>query len=735
MLSTFLVCSPRYYKPQLIHLLIAIPGFSIKNYQNGETIPLFVNKVYSDNSELQYAYTELPFVCPPTGRIRTGRFTSGASISLNLGEVLRGDRITVSDYDLIMGTDDEARYLCSHTIDADGLKRTKQLIKEGYMAEWIVDNLPGATSFQTLDKSRKYYASGFKIGEEVISPRGGESAYFLNNHVTMVVRYHRAPGREGIKGKKVIVGFEVFPKSIQAGNRTEDGLPVNIQDASVGMALVPRSNSTGETDEAEGATLTVPYTYSVYFREEPKLEWQNRWDMYFVAQDDSSNVHWLAILNSLIISGLLSAVVAVILARTVRSDIKSYKNNGLDEIRIRPRRWRGLKSPRRSNDKSGLLEQIGDVDKDADISSDEETLNDITGWKLIHGDVFRAPAHGQLLAPLIGSGTQLLFMATGLLILSAFGVLNPSFRGGYISVGTGLFVAAGLFSGYFSSRVYRTFGGQQWQNNIFITASLVPGLLFATVFVLNLFVWIQASSTALPFGTLVVLVALWMFIQLPLVYIGGWYGFTVHGAWTLPIKANPFPREIPQQNLCGKSARAVVVAGFVPFAVVFIELMFVFDSLWGDKTGYYYVFGFMGVVSIILAVTVIEVTIVATYVILCSEVGPPFPPLPFYSLPLSLSPHFLIISISLLRMLIMCLQNYNWHWHAFLTGGSSSAWIFSYLVYYFFNNLHITGFVSSLLFFAYGFLACAVYGLLTGTIGWLAAYVFIRRIYGAIKAD
>lgn len=86
-------------------------------------------------------------------------------------------------------------------------------------------------------------------------------------------------------------------------------------------------------------------------------------------------------------------------------------------------------------------------------------------------------------------------------------------------------------------------------------------------------------------------------------------------------------------------------------------------------------------------------------------------------------------------MLIMCPQNYNWHWHAFIAGGSSSAWIFAYLVYYFFNNLHITGFVSSLLFFTYGFLACAVYGLLTGTIGWLAAYAFVRRIYGAIKAD
>lgn len=45
-------------------------------------------------------------------------------------------------------------------------------------------------------------------------------------------------------------------------------------------------------------------------------------------------------------------------------------------------------------------------------------------------------------------------------------------------------------------------------------------------------------------------------------------------------------------------------------------------------------------------------------------------------------------------------------------------------------RLHITGFVSSMLFFAYSFLACLVYGLLTGSIGFLAAYMFVRRIYG-----
>lgn len=58
----------------------------------------------------------------------------------------------------------------------------------------------------------------------------------------------------------------------------------------------------------------------------------------------------------------------------------------------------------------------------------------------------------------------------------------------------------------------------------------------------------------------------------------------------------------------------------MPFLVVFIELLFVFQSLWLDKSGYYYVFGFLGVVAAILMVTVVEVSVIATYLQLCSEV-------------------------------------------------------------------------------------------------------------------
>ncbi|KAH6663055.1 hypothetical protein B0J14DRAFT_524491 [Halenospora varia] len=694
-----------------------IPGWSIKSYKDNEAIPLLVNKVYSDNTQLQYAYYDLPFVCPPKGTNHAGSsLLSGQTISLNLGEVLRGDRITQSDIELVMGKDAECNYLCTKTVTRKDLKRAREMVKDGYVAEWIVDNLPGATSFVTVDKSRKYYAAGFKMGYKDIAPSSGKMRYYINNHLTIVIRYRKAPGKDGERGGKVVVGFEVYTKSIGPQKRNESGCPADINEVDAPMELYLRPNATdlslqyphssyyppeSEQDVEDGATLDIPYSYSVYWREDDKIEWAHRWDLYFVNQEEGSRIHWLAIINSLIISGSLSAVVAMILARTIRGDIKSYKDASIEDGKIRQKRksrpGSGARTPK-AGEKGGLLEQVGDEGNDADVSSDEEALEDVTGWKLLHGDVFRAPWKGYLIAPLVGSGMQLVFMAIGLLFLSSLGILNPSFRGGFVSVGVGLFVFAGVFSGYFSGRIYKTNGGKNWRKNTFITATLFPGLLFALVFILNLFVWAQASSTALPFGTLVGIIMLWLCIQLPLVYIGSWYGYIRHGAWEHPTKTTVIPRQVPVQPWYIKSPASILLAGLIPFAVIFIELLFVFQSLWQDKSGYYYVFGFLSVVSVILILTIAEVTIVTIYIKLCSE-------------------------------------DYNWWWHSFAVGGGSAVWVFLYCVWYYFTKLHIQGFISSLLFFSYSFIACVVYGLLCGTVGFLTAYAFVRRIYGAIKAD
>ena len=72
----------------------------------------------------------------------------------------------------------------------------------------------------------------------------------------------------------------------------------------------------------------------------------------------------------------------------------------------------------------------------------------------------------------------------------------------------------------------------------------------------------------------------------------------------------------------------------------------------------------------------------------------------------------------------------------------------AYSVFYFVTKLEIDEFVPTLLYFSYTVIMVrdvnvnlnfqfqvATFWLLTGTIGFYAAYTFIRKIYGAVKID
>lgn len=53
----------------------------------------------------------------------------------------------------------------------------------------------------------------------------------------------------------------------------------------------------------------------------------------------------------------------------------------------------------------------------------------------------------------------------------------------------------------------------------------VYSVVFADFFVMNLILWGEGSSAAMPFGTLVAILALWFCISVPLTFIGAYFGF------------------------------------------------------------------------------------------------------------------------------------------------------------------------------------------------------------------
>ena len=93
----------------------------------------------------------------------------------------------------------------------------------------------------------------------------------------------------------------------------------------------------------------------------------------------------------------------------------------------------------------------------------------------MHGDVFRPPAHSSLLATLVGTGVQLFGMACVTMLFALLGFLSPANRGGLMTAMLMMFVFMGLFAGYFSARLYKSFRGEEWKKTTTRTALLFPG--------------------------------------------------------------------------------------------------------------------------------------------------------------------------------------------------------------------------------------------------------------------
>merc|ERR1712087_690171 len=106
-----------------------------------------------------------------------------------------------------------------------------------------------------------------------------------------------------------------------------------------------------------------------------------------------------------------------------------------------------------------------------------------------------------------------------------------------------LFTFMGVFAGYSSARLYKVFNGDDWKMATVLTAFLYPGCVFVIFFVLNLLIWGQKSSGAVPFTTMFALLVLWFGISVPLVFLGAYIGFR-KPAMEVPVRTNAIPRQI-----------------------------------------------------------------------------------------------------------------------------------------------------------------------------------------------
>ena len=134
------------------------------------------------------------------------------------------------------------------------------------------------------------------------------------------------------------------------------------------------------------------------------------------------------------------------------------------------------------------------------------------------------------------------------MVFAVLGFLSPANRGSLLVALLLMFVIMGCPAGYVSAVFCKMFkgAGTDRLRNTLLTATVFPGAVFAVFFVLNLLIWGDRSTGAVPFGTLVALLVFWFGMSLPLVFVGSWAGFR-RPAIEHPVRTNAIPRQIPEQ--------------------------------------------------------------------------------------------------------------------------------------------------------------------------------------------
>ncbi|KAG8050335.1 hypothetical protein GUJ93_ZPchr0009g481 [Zizania palustris] len=394
-----------------------LPGVAPTDFGKGDSLPVKVNKLTSVKTQLPYAYYSLPF-CKPNAIVDSAE---------NLGEVLRGDRIENSPYVFQMREPKMCQIVCKIAVTDKEAKEFKEKIEDEYRVNMILDNLPLVVPVIRQDKNIVAYQGGYHVGVKGQYAGSKEEKYFIHNHLSFLVKYHKDDDSELSR----IVGFEVKPYSIkhQIDDKWND---VNTRLSTCDPHANKFVASSESPQEVEAGKETI-FTYDVHF-EDSDIKWASRWDTYLLMTDDQ--IHWFSIVNSLMIVLFLSGMVAMIMLRTLYRDISRYNQ----------------------------------------LETQEEAQEE-TGWKLVHGDVFRPPTNSDLLCIYVGTGVQFFGMLLVTMIFAVLGFLSPSNRGGLMTAMLLVWVLMGLIAGYSSSRLYKMFKGSEWKKITLRTAFYSLGLL------------------------------------------------------------------------------------------------------------------------------------------------------------------------------------------------------------------------------------------------------------------
>lgn len=651
-------------------------------YKVGDRVDLWVNKVgpYANPQEA-YEYYTLPF-CEPTpindNKEKDIKFNEEKS-DHSVGEHLGGHTLRHSGHSIIFASKTTTDTCSTKSLTADEAKAFADAAADQWFYQWYLDELP------------VWGMVGEMLPPEAGSEQGGKQQYDENGKMISPEKKHTHDEMKRHWNHPTNDVPYVYTDRTLSIYYNQDKI------VKIDLNSSPQSLSRVAVGEKLTFTLTVEWV-------ETTESAHGRFDRYLDHDFFKHQIHWFSIFNSFMMVLFLTGLVALIMLRTLKKDFARYSmasgNNDGEDAEV--------------GEMHGLTAESGPVPQ----------LIEDSGWKLVHGDVFRSPSHLPLLASLLGTGWQLVVLTLGVIL---FAIAGPAHggdvveeRGTLMGAALVLYALSSTVAGYVSGNHFKIYSSPKhvskkaqqlpssssgtWQSTMLLTSVFLPTVSVVIHSILNTVSLYYNTINTIPFHAVVQLFALWVFVSVPLCVVGTLFGRngknlmggidsgkTVRRSNDFPCRVNSIPRPIPSGSdvpWYGKPIFLIPFSGLLPFGSIFIELYYVLTSLWNYK--FYHVYGFMLAVYIILFIVTGMTSIISTY--FCLNAG----------------------------------ENYHWHWTSFGSGASTAFYVFIYAVYYFIFKTDMHGTLQICYYFGYTLIICVCLGTLCGTLGHYAANKFVR---------
>jgi hypothetical protein len=312
--------------------------------------------------------------------------------------------------------------------------------------------------------------------------------------------------------------------------------------------------------------------------------------------------------------------------------------------------------------------------------------------------VFRFPQYPAFFCASVGVGNQLIVLTFFHLGLALTGIISTTRRGSILAGVVVLYCLTSFVAGYSAVRLFRQMGGKNWVQCIMLTAGLFPAPVVAVFLWVNSVAIAHGSTSALPFTTILTVTALYIFLAFPLTVFGGIMAKNYASPdFNAPTRTTKVAREIPTEIPWYRSRPfQVLIAGFLPFSAIYIELHYIFASMWGHQI--YTLFGILLLAFVLLIIVTSFITVALLYFQLARE-------------------------------------DHRWWWAAYINGGMTGIFIYIYSFYYYFHRSGMSGILQSSFYFGYMAVVSFAFFLMLGSAGFQFSLVFVKYIYSRVKCD